>query len=193
MTTQSDTGIASASGRSNLRRAPWLSLPILICLVCLPGCRLYQFGADGLFPSNIHTVYLPIARNDTFRHDLGVRLTEALVKEIERRTPYKVTGDPNADSTLICQIMTERKQVLTETDTDDPRALNSIISVKALWTNRRGQLLMNNRVVPADDPAISFGQEVRFVPEAGQSVDTANQRLIENLAERIVSQMEIRW
>ena len=166
---------------------------MLICVVFFAGCRLYQFGADGLFPSNVQTVYLPVVRNDTFRHDLGVRLTEALVKEIERRTPYKVTGDPNADSTLICQIVAESKQVLTEIDTDDPRALNSVIAVKALWTNRRGQMLMNNRVVPADEPAISFGQEIRFVPEAGQSVDTANQRLIENLAERIVSQMELRW
>ena len=145
------------------------------------------------FPSNIRTVYIPIARNNTYRHDLGVRLTEALVREIESRTPYKVTGDPNADSTLACEILAQSKLVLTETDSDDPRALDSVVSVKATWTNRRGQLLMSNRVVPSDDPAIFFGQDVRFVPEAGQSIDTANQRLIEYMAERIVSQMEMRW
>jgi hypothetical protein len=170
----------------------WL-LPLFSFLVGLPGCRMYQFGADALFPRSIQTVYLPIVRNNTFRHDLGVQLNDALVREIERRTPYKVTGDPNADSTLACQIVSESKQVLTETDTDDPRALDTVVAVKAQWTGRGGQLLMNNRLVPVEDPTISFGQEVRFVPEAGQSVDTANQRLVENLAERIVSQMEMRW
>ncbi len=166
-------------------------LPILICLTS--GCRLYQFGPDALFPRNIRTVYLPVVRNDTYRHDLGVRLAEALVKEIERRTPYKVTGDPNADSTLSCHIVAESKQVLTETDTDDPRALDAVIAMKAQWTNRRGQLLMNNRIVLAEDPAISFSQDFRLVPEAGQSIDTASQRVIENMAERVVSQMEMRW
>ena len=170
-----------------------LLIPLLVCAMSATGCRSYQFGADALFPNSIQTVYVPIVRNDTYRHDLGVRLTEALVREIERRTPYKVTGDPNADSTLACHIVAESKLVLTETDSDDPRALDSMVSVKATWTNRQGQLLMNNSVVPSDDPAIIFGQDVRFIPEAGQSIDTASQRVIENLAERIVSQMEMRW
>lgn len=54
-------------------------------------------------------------------------------------------------------------------------------------------MLMQNSVIPTDDLAITFGQDARFVPEAGQSIDSASQAAIENLAERIVSQMEIRW
>jgi hypothetical protein len=52
---------------------------------------------------------------------------------------------------------------------------------------------MQNSVIPTGDLAIGFSQDARFVPEAGQSIDTATQVAIENLAERIVSQMEIRW
>ncbi len=146
-----------------------------------------------MFRPGIRTVHVPIVRNDTFRHDLGVRLSEALVKEIERRTPYKVTGDPNADSTLTCRVVSESKRVLTETDTDDPRALDAALTVRATWTSRSGELLMQNSIIPTDDLAITFGQDARFVPEAGQSIDSASQAAIENLAERIVSQMEIRW
>ena len=54
-------------------------------------------------------------------------------------------------------------------------------------------MLMSNRVVLTEDPTISFAQDFRLVPEAGQSIDSASQRVIENLAERIVSQMEMRW
>jgi hypothetical protein len=38
-----------------------------------------------------------------------------------------------------------------------------------------------------------FTQSVDFVPEAGQTLTIAQQRAIELLAQRIVSQMEMRW
>jgi len=41
--------------------------------------------------------------------------------------------------------------------------------------------------------ATDFLQSERMVPEAGQSVEVALQAAIEDLAERIVSQMENRW
>lgn len=165
----------------------------LLLAVTLSGCASYQFGSASMFRPGIRTVHVPIVRNETFRHDLGVRLSEALVREIETRTPYKTTGDPNADSTLICRVVNETKRVLTETDTDDPRALDASIAVQATWTGRGGELLMQNSVVPTADLAITFSQDARFVPEAGQSIDSATQDAIEDLATRIVSQMELRW
>ena len=164
-----------------------------LLVLSFSGCAAYQFGSESLFRQGIRTVHVPIVRNETFRHDLGVRLTEAIVKEVERRSPYKVVSDPNADSILSCTISNQTKSVLTETENDDPRALDTAISVLATWTDRRGQLLMQNSITPVGDGRITFGQDATFVPEAGQSIDTANQDAIENLAERIVSQMEMRW
>lgn len=166
---------------------------IVVGMIFTVGCASYQYGSDALFPVGVRTVHVPIVQNDTFRHDLGPQLTEAIVKELERRSNYKVTGDPNADSTLRVRIVSEAKQILSEARTDDPRAIDAAINVRAAWISRNGQPLMQNSVVPIDDLAISFGQNIRFVPEAGQSVDTAMQLAIEKLAARIVSQMEIRW
>ena len=166
---------------------------LLQCIGLTAGCAAYRFGPESLFVPGIRTVHVPIVRNDTFRHDLGVRLSEALVKEIEQRTPYKVTGDPSADSTLTCRISNESKSVLTETDSDDPRALDAALTVRASWTSRSGDMLTQNSLIPTEDLAITFGQDARFVPEAGQSIDSATQSAIESLAERIVSQMETRW
>jgi hypothetical protein len=161
--------------------------------IFMNGCAQYRFGPSTLFRNNIRTVHIPVVRNDTYRHDLGVRLSEALTKAVERRTYYKVTGDPNADSVLRCRIVNESKRVLTETDTDDPRALDTFIAVRADWVSRSGELLMQNAIATSEGLTISFGKDARFVPEAGQSVDTANQVVVEALAERIVSQMENRW
>ncbi|KAA1259985.1 hypothetical protein LF1_25230 [Rubripirellula obstinata] len=174
------------------------SLSMLIALTCgslacVSGCAAYRFGSASLFRPGIRTVHVPVVRNDTFRHDLGIRLTEAIVREIETRTPYKVTSDPNADSRLECRVISESKRVLTETGTDDPRGLDAAINVRATWLNRSGEMLMQNAIVPTGDLAIGFSQDSRFVPEAGQSIDTASEAAIQKLASRIVSQMEMRW
>ena len=181
-----------SSGDRQHRARHRLASGALLC-VMLSGCSAYQFGNTSLYRSDIRTVHVPIARNDTFRHDLGPRLTEALQRAIERRSPYKVTGDPNADSTLRVRVVAESKRVLTEASSDDPRALDAAITVRADWLSRTGEVMMQNAISAGEDLTISFGQDARLVPEAGQSIDTATQDAIDELAERIVSQMEMRW
>jgi hypothetical protein len=181
------------SGRDRKESMFALMTAAAIAMTLLCGCASYQYGSDAVFPIGISTVHVPVVQNDTFRHDLGIQLTEAIVKEIERRSKYKVTGDPNADSTLRVRIVSEAKRVLSESSTDDPRAIDAAINARASWTSRSGQPLMQNSVIPIADNAVSFGQNLRFVPEAGQSIDTAMQTAIEKLASRIVSQMEMRW
>ncbi|WP_068142661.1 LPS assembly lipoprotein LptE [Roseimaritima ulvae] len=165
----------------------------LVSVLSTVGCAGYQIGPHAMYRSDIRTVYVPVARNDTFRHDLGVRLTEAVNREIEQRTPYKVTGDPTADSTLTVRFLTETKRVLTETSGDDPRALDAVVSVQATWLDRSGQVLMQNQLLPDNSLAFTFSQSGRLVPEAGQSVETELQDAIDDLATRIVSNMEMRW
>ena len=175
------------------RQGPLFLVMMAASTMLSAGCVTYRFGAASMFRTGIRTVHVPIVRNDTFRHDLGIRLTEAITNEIENRTPYKVTGDPNADSTLTCRVSDQTKQVLSEADTDDPRALNAVVAIRSSWVSREGELLMQNSVVPSDEISINFAQESRFVPEAGQSVGLATQTAIEQLASSIVSQMELRW
>lgn len=174
-----------------MSRGPCLILLAAILTHC--GCASYRFGSASLYPAEIRTVHIPIVQNTTFRHDLGVRLNEALVREVEQRTPYKVVSNPNADSVLSCTVTGTSKTVLSETENDDPRALDASISVAAMWTSRDGRRLMQNSLATLDADQLGFGQSYRFVPEAGQSIDTATQNAIDGLARRIVSQMENRW
>lgn len=159
----------------------------------LAGCAAYRIGNDSLYNPNIRTVYIPIVRNDTFRPMVGVQLTEALVKAVELKSPYKVVGDPSADSTLTCRVTSESKQVITENRTDDPRAIDAILTIELSWLDRRGNMLMENRFVPPGQFSLLFTQSGHFVPEGGQSISTALQHDIERLAEMIVQQMETRW
>ena len=163
-----------------------------VLALLLPACAPYRFGAATLFPPGIRTVYLPMPRNDTFRHDLGPILAESLTREIETRTPCKVTGNPTADTALTVRIVDEIKDVTVEAPTDDPRALDLNVTVQASWVDRAGNALLQTRGSTAP-PIVTIADDQRFVPEGGQSVGSAQIRLMDRLARKIVDQMETRW
>jgi hypothetical protein len=168
-------------------------LRALLCVPLLGGCAGYQIGNASLYPANIHTVSVPMFESVSFRRNLGERLTEAVVKEIELRTPFKVVNSPNADSVLTGQIVGETKNLQVMSPTGDPRDDQMNLQVKLKWTDRRGCALRDPQsvAVPAELVDLSAASDV--VPEMGQSVATAQQRAIVKLARQIVGLMEAPW
>src|SRR6476660_2725748 len=73
-------------------RVPHSALLCFWCVAFLTGCAGYQLGQRSLYRPDICTVHIPVIQSDSFRRYLGERLTEAVVKEVELRTPYKVVG-----------------------------------------------------------------------------------------------------
>ena len=122
-------------------------------------------------------------KSNALRPDLGEWLTEAVVKEIEARTPYKVVSSPLADSVLTGSIRHgDRKQVRAETVDDEPRNLVYQSAVHITWIDNCGRIMVQS--------IVTLG--ANFVPEAGQSITTAEQAAIRKLAQQIVDQMEAR-
>src|SRR3954447_13049861 len=101
---------------------PTISLLLLACTAVLcSGCAMYRFGTNSLYRQDIRTIHVPMVVSDSFRRDLGEQLGEALCKEIELKTPYKVVGADRADSVLQVRLVTDTKAVLGETIQDDAR------------------------------------------------------------------------
>lgn len=172
--------------------ARFLMLAGMLSLL-LTGCFGYQLGTRTLYRNDVRTIHVPIIKSTSFRPELGVQLTEALQKEIERRTVYKLAPFHSADSVMTCKIAGDSKRVIGETITDEARLLQSVVSVEMSWVDRRGLPLVETRFLPPGETTFYFSENMDFVPEAGQSIATANQRLIERLASHIVDQMEARW
>ena len=169
---------------------------IVACTLLLltAGCASYQFGARTLFPADIRTVHVPVFESVSFRRGLGERLTEAVVKEIERRTPYKVVGDAaTADSILSGRLLHDAKKTLIETRTDESRAIEVEMILEVSWLNRRGASIAGPQAIPLEPGIAEIDQTAIFIPEAGQSMVTAQQRVIDNLASQIVNMMEMPW
>lgn len=158
------------------------------------GCAGYQLGERTMYRPDIQTIYVPTIRSDSFRRNLGERLTEAIVKEIEGKTLYKVVADPNADSTLQIRLVSDTKRLINENRFDDARDLEVDFFVQVSWIDRRGDLLATTPQGLPVPPIISnVGEDANFVPEGGQSVSTAQQEVINRLAAQIVGMMEAPW
>jgi hypothetical protein len=157
------------------------------------GCAAYRVGNGTLYAPDVHTVFVPMIQSDSFRRDLGERLTEAVVKEIELKTPYKVVGTPDADSVLSARLVGDTKRVIVENQNDDPRALELNLVAEVTWYNRRRQPLAPPAAIPVPPGVVPIGQTAALIPEAGQSVASQQQQAIQRLAEQIVSTMEEPW
>ena len=78
------------------------------------GCAAYHVGTQSLYAPDVATVYVPMIESGSYRRDLGERLTEAVAKEIELKTPYKVVGTPAADSILQIRLLGDTRKTLAQ-------------------------------------------------------------------------------
>jgi hypothetical protein len=166
------------------------------CLLAFPllcGCAGYQIGNQTLFPTEIHTVYVPVFQSNSFRRNLGERLTEAVVKEIENRTPYKVSNDVGADSVLTGRLVSENKRVLVPSLTGDARDIQVGMQVEVSWVDRKGRMLRDDKCIPLPEELADVSGTGDVIPELGQSITTAQQEAIGRLATQIVGLMEKPW
>jgi len=176
---------------ASIRVHSWfLLLPLALSL---PGCAGYQVGAETLYPAEISTVYVPMFDSQSFRRNLGERLTEAVVKEIQLKTPYRVVTSANADSILTGRLLSDTRRVVAETPTDEPRQLQLNMVVEVTWTDRTGVLLGESRTLPVPEAVANISLPATLTPEVGESVEVAQQKAIQRLAEQIVSLMEAPW
>ncbi len=162
-------------------------------LTSLAGCAGYQVGPGSLYRSDVYSVYVPVFESDSLRRNLGEQLTEAVIKQIELKTPYKVVSRADADSVLSGRILQDYKYVVAENINDDPRDIEVEFQIEVSWRDRRGDLISETYTYGLPSSIVEFGQAAALIPEGGQSVATSHLVAIEALAEQIVSRMEVSW
>ncbi len=136
---------------------------------------------------------MPIATCEDFRRGTEFQLTEAVQKQIQTRTPFRLAKDEAADTKLTMKIKSIRKTVLGTTAQNDARELQVQYAVEVTWEDlRTGRILAQNKVSiePEVTRLFSSGE---FAPELGQSLATANQEAIGKMARQIVDMMEAPW
>jgi len=157
------------------------ALAIALTLLSLPGCGYSQ---NELFPTPYRTVAVPMFENRTFYRGVERDLSEALVKEIESRTPYKVASPSVADTMLSGTITRIDQDTITRTpDTALPQQQEVSVRVNFTWENLdTGDTLRSRR---------GFEAVGRYAPTrpVSQFFETAKHQAVQALARDIVSTM----
>jgi hypothetical protein len=155
------------------------------------GCHPNQDSGDQdkpteIVPCNlsIRSVRVPIFQNATFRRGLEFQLTEAVIEEIQSKTPYKVRQSAEeADTELIGKIVTDIKAV-TITNFDnrgETHDAGMTLTVALVWRD-----LLQGRM---GERSFVLQAKASFRPELGESRATAEQGLVHQMAVQIVSCM----
>jgi len=160
------------------------ALLVLACLF-LTGCG-YSHG--GTFPKEIGSIAVPIFENRTPYRDVEFDLTEALIKEIELRTPYKVVRSGDADTLLAGVVTNVDQRVLSRRDVGGlPQEMEISIVVNFEWKHQRTGESLRDR-----HGFITVGRHVPGRP-IGEPFEVARHEAVQQLARDIVAVMRADW
>ena len=114
-------------------------------------------------------------------------LTDALAKQIEAKTPYKIISDQDlSDTTMTGQITkVSQNMLMTDRDTGDDLEMELIVHALVTWKNlKTGDLLCDNLEVVASGT---------YSTPLGQNQGYASTLAANKLAAKIVELMENKW
>ncbi len=146
------------------------------------------YAAATTFPAGISTIAVSVFENDSYDRDLAFQLTDALIKEIEARTPYKVTSTGSADTMLTGRIRNVRLSQLSKSP------LTGLSEEVAF----RVTIDMNWRDLRTGEPLLaleSYTADSLFVPSrpTAEPIEVGKFGVVQALARDIVSDMRADW
>jgi hypothetical protein len=160
-------------------------IPVLATCASDPG---RGYTAASVFPGEYHTISVPIFTNDTYERGIEYDLTDAVIKEIESRTPYKVVSSARADTTLIGRIRRiQREQLSKSRQTGLTEEMVLQVTIDFEWKNLR----TNKPIVLRR----SFTGHGLFIPSnpTAEPIDLGQYAAARQLARDIVDEMRSDW
>jgi hypothetical protein len=195
-----------------------LGAGLLTAVVVLAGCTsdghfsFLGYSTRPNYDPSIHTVYVAMAKNTTFRQELEDYLTRAIIREINLKTTMRTVSNRDiADTELCLKLVSWRKTVVIPTPTNQARQAELGFGLEVIWKDLRpghiGDVLSNRgpsqpqeaplpgQAKPGPDlpmPVIVL-PAVTYEPELGPSTATAEQQAIDRVAVQVASMMERSW
>lgn len=177
-----------------VRRAALGTLALSAGLAASPlvgGCASdprQGYSFSDTHSTEFRTVSVPIFENATFTPGIEAELTEAIIKEINARTPWRVTDSSSADTTLAGVVRTaDLGRLSTDPRTGLVQELAVRVTIDFDWRdNRTGKVLRSRR---------SFTGVDTFVPArgTGERIDAGQRSAIDRLARDVVAELRSDW
>jgi Lipopolysaccharide-assembly len=164
----------------------------LSLLPFLAGCAYTQNDSSSAYTwgsihrKDVRTVAIPAFGTKAFSRGDELAVTQALIAQIESRTPYKVVPQDRADTVLEGMVVSVgRGTVSIDQFTALPQEALYTISVDFTWKDlRSGQILVERR---------NFEQSNTYYPTLGDGRFVGQQTTAEALAASIVDELQGDW
>lgn len=146
------------------------------------------YAAVSPFPRGISTVSVQIFENNTFDREIEFELADALIKQIEARTPYKVTSPTRADTILTGRVRSVQRDQLSKsrlTGLSEEVVLS--VTIDFQWRDLRTDDRLAERW--------SFSGHGLFVPSrpTSEPLELGQFAVVQQLARDIVAEMRSDW
>lgn len=185
------SGLSSDRVRPNVARLAVAATAFAVGALAFGGCSSDPrsgYAFESAHDATIRTVSVPMFQNPTFARGLEVELTDAIVKEIQRSTPWRVTRDESANAILSGTLTDQRlRRLSTGRNSGLVQEMQVQLTVDFDFKDRRtGKTLVSRR---------SFAAADTFIPSTGigERIEAGQRSAIERLARDIVAELRSAW
>ncbi|MEM6332134.1 MAG: LptE family protein [Planctomycetota bacterium] len=164
-------------------RALWLSGVWAVAALWLGGCG---YSTQGIYPEQYRTVAVPVFENRTFYRGVELEMTEAVIKAIETRTPYRVVGAATADTVVRGAVVEIEQERLTRRRTGaTPNQLEVRVRVDLVWEDARSMRAIDDRL-----GLVLFGEYAPAV-EVGEPLEVGLRQAVSQAGDEVVWMMQV--
>ncbi len=160
-------------------------MALLLLSLFAGGCGYHTSGKAALIPPDVKTIAVPSFVNQTQTYRIESILTQAVVREFNTRTKYRIVTDPNdADAILRGTVVSTQLAPLTY-DSNTGRASSALVTVnmKVALTAKDGRVLYENSNYTYREQYQVSRELSSFFEEEGPAID----RLSRDFARALVS------
>ncbi|AQQ71225.1 hypothetical protein SMSP2_01591 [Limihaloglobus sulfuriphilus] len=154
-------------------------------LIGIGGCSGYSQG--WLFPEEVETVYVEMFDSRDFRRDYEYTLTEAVCKQIEVQTPYKLIADKNRAQTMLYGYISYMSDEILDMERYSGRPIEQEAAVRVVFSWKdmtTGRMYADNVEVIG---ACSYSDF------ENQDYSYAAQVAVNDAAKKILQSMQTKW
>ena len=146
------------------------------------------YSSQSLYSADYKSVAVPIFENITMSRNIEFMLTDAVIKEIQTRTPYRIVNETQADTLLVGTITdVEMKRINQSLTTRLANEMLIELTVNFEWLN----LTDGGRIVAKHN----FSSDATFIPSrpSSEPSEMGQFAVVQQLAGEIVDQMQATW
>lgn len=163
------------------------ALATVFCLCACSSDPSIGYAFAPAHDSTVSSVAVPVFRNQTFDRGVGAELTEAIVKEIQRRTDWVVTNAGDADRILAGTVTRSEQRLLAiDRETGLGQQLAVVLTIDFNFTNRKNEVLLART---------GYTASASYVPTfvVGERREVGRHAAVQNLAKSIVDELRNAW